>query len=126
MPSRDDLTKAWGDHVLANLPPKAKARFGPGHFIAVDGRVAVMAFPNRIHRDRCEEVRADVESALGQHFGTTVGLRLEVDSAPAADRTPPPASEGDRIPGAHELEDAPAADSVSDTLKKVFPGAEEV
>lgn len=128
MPTRDELVKAWGDHLLAGLSPKAKARYGPARFVGVEGDVAVMALPNPIHKNRCEELRADVEAALSKHFGTRVRLRLDVDASvdqPQAGADDGP-SASDRIPQAHELEDAPAEDSVPDKLKKLFPGAEEV
>jgi DNA polymerase-3 subunit gamma/tau len=127
MPSRDELTKAWGDTVLKQLPQKAKARFSGGRFVAVDGEVAQFALPNPIHRDRCEEVRADVEAVLTAHFGTPVRLQLVVDdgtvAAPTAEA--PPVEDVDTFePG--ELVEGPAVTSVEDRLKQAFPGAEEV
>ncbi|HEX2040227.1 MAG TPA: DNA polymerase III subunit gamma/tau [Acidimicrobiales bacterium] len=132
MPSRDELTKAWGDTVLKQLPQKAKARFSGGRFVSVDGEVAHFALPNAIHRDRCEEVRGDVEAALTAHFGTPVRLELVVDDgrsaapapeAPAADAFEDEPDEPDE-PG--EAAEGPAVTSVEDRLKQAFPGAEEV
>ena len=129
MPSRDDLTKAWGDTVLKGLPQKAKARFSGGRFVAVDGEMAEFALPNPIHRDRCEEVRADVEAALTAHFGTPVRLQLVVDdgraAAPVVDTAPADEAETEAFePG--EPAEGPAVTSVEDRLKEAFPGAEEV
>src|SRR5437763_1145619 len=75
-PTRDELTLAWGDVVLAALPQRAKVRFGGGHFVGVDDTWATFALPNSVHRDRCEECRPDVEQALASHFGRPVPLRL--------------------------------------------------
>ena len=84
MPSRDDLTLAWGDHVLAHLPAGARALYKSGRFVDVDGEAAVYALPNAMHRDRCESKRVDVESVLASHFGRPVALRLVVaDEGPA-------------------------------------------
>ena len=131
MPSRDELTKAWGDAVLKQLPQKAKARFSGGRFVAVEGDVAQFALPNPIHRDRCEEVRADVEAVLAAHFGTPVRLQLVVDDGRAAASAPPSDDDADEDeafepgePG--EPAEGPAVTSVEDRLKQAFPGAEEV
>jgi DNA polymerase-3 subunit gamma/tau len=132
-PTRDELTKAWGDAVLAQLSPKAKSRFSAGRFVAVEDGCAVFGLPNVIHRDRCEEVRPEVEGALASHFGTAFPLRLTVD----AGQPPPnvvagpvtaaaPAFEDEPV-DLNDLEDAsPAVTSLEDRLKVAFPGAEEV
>jgi DNA polymerase-3 subunit gamma/tau len=127
LPSRDDLTKAWGDGLLAALPQRAKARFSGGRFLAVEGGFAHFALPNKIHRDRCEEVRPMVEEALAAHFGMPVPLRLVVDEAPAA----PPVGEApepvEEVVDIDDLRDAPAAvSSPEERLKQAFPGAQEV
>jgi DNA polymerase-3 subunit gamma/tau len=130
-PSRDELTRVWGDQILAALRQRARARFRPGRWVsAADGDV-VFALPNAIHRDRCEEVRAEVETALANHFGLPVRLRLVVDDAvtvpvgDSAGRDRPAAAPDDDIqPG--ELTDAPPLASPEDRIKQAFPGAEEV
>ena len=79
VPSRDELVQEWGDHVLAGLPSRARARFRVGRFTGVDGGTAVFALPNETHRSFCEELRLDVEAALRSHFGVSVPLHLVVD-----------------------------------------------
>jgi DNA polymerase-3 subunit gamma/tau len=81
MPSRDELVEAWGDHVLGRLRPKAKALFQAGRFVSVEGEQAKFGLPNETHRKRCEEVRADVEAVLSEHFGRRVALVLVVDDS---------------------------------------------
>lgn len=92
-PTRDQLVQAWGDTVLSGLRPKAKALYQAGRFVGVDGERAVFGLPNDIHRQRCEEVRADVEAALAGHFGRPVPLALVVDDGGGASLPPP-------VPGA--------------------------
>jgi DNA polymerase-3 subunit gamma/tau len=148
--SRDELVQLWGDGLLASLPNKARARFRVGRFVAVDGATAVFALPNETHRSYCEEVRAEVESALGQHFGTAVPLRLVVEEE-ADTAVPPrggaPASRGaadaglaasdddahnngpdllDPVVLAAETELAGKGLSPEERLKQAFPGAEQV
>jgi DNA polymerase-3 subunit gamma/tau len=127
LPSRDELTKAWGDVVLASLAAKARARFTSGRFVSVEGDAALFALPNAMHRDRCEEVRADVEAALATHFGKPVPLRLVVDAVDTVAPNPPPGSMEDDIEP-DELREAPdaAVTSPEARLKQAFPGAEEV
>jgi DNA polymerase-3 subunit gamma/tau len=108
LPSRDELVQVWGDGLLAALPNKARARFRVGRFTDVEGTTAVFALPNEMHRSYCEEVRLEVEAALGARFGTAVPIRLVVDDEAAdepvaarparAARASQPVSAGD--PGA--------------------------
>jgi DNA polymerase-3 subunit gamma/tau len=78
-PTRDQLVQAWGDHVIGRLRPKAKALFQAGRFIGVDGERAVFGLPNETHRNRCEDVRGEIEAALSEQFGRPIGLDLVVD-----------------------------------------------
>jgi DNA polymerase-3 subunit gamma/tau len=130
LPSRDELTKAWGDKVLTQLPPKARSRFAGGRFSGVDAGAAVYALPNAMHRDRCEEVRPDVEAVLAAHFGRPVPLRLVVDAVDTMAPEPPPGalSAGDEDVVAEDLGDEvqAAVASPEDRLRQVFPGITEV
>ena len=126
LPTRDELTLAWGDRVLDVLSPKAKALYKPGRFTEVDGSAAVYALPNKVHMQRCEKVRADVEAALATEFGRPVPLRLIVDEAPS---TPPPdAVDEDVTIDVEELRDATPAAVASpiDHVMQAFEGAEVV
>jgi len=122
LPTRDELTLAWGDMVLAALPQRAKVRFGAGHFVGVDEASATFALPNAVHRDRCEECRPEVEQTLASHFGRPVPLRLivaEAGTPPNADMlSPPPDDEIDLT----ELRDAPPTGVASpvDHVMQVF------
>lgn len=134
MPSRDQLTKAWGDVVLASLKPRAKALYSSGRFVSVDGEGAEFALPNAAHRQNCEPLRSSVEAALAAHFHVPVPLRLVVDrSAPPdtadtrAMASPPEPPDDDESYHPNDLEDAPPAlTSVEERLKQAFPGAREV
>jgi DNA polymerase-3 subunit gamma/tau len=147
LPSRDDLTMAWGDELLTKIPRAAKARFASGRFVEVNDDGAVFAVPNAAHATKCEEFRADVERVLADHFGRAVPLRITVEqggpvSAPSAPAAPapsaPPAApaaksaaraavveEAEEIIDVHELEDAPPDKRTHvDKLAEAFPGAE--
>ncbi|MCY3578834.1 MAG: DNA polymerase III subunit gamma/tau [bacterium] len=87
LPSRDEMVIAWADAILGNLPNRVRVRFQAGRFIASDARSVVFALPDKIHLNRCEEVRGAVDDALRDHFGRPVPLRLSIDDASTA---PPP------------------------------------
>ena len=138
LPSRDELTLAWGDSLLSQLPQRAKVRFAGGHWVSTDDDTAVFGLPNQVHASRCEECRGDVEAALATHFGRPVPIRLVVDgsgpdpSAPHLSVAPDPIR-GDGGDGAEEsidpseLTDASdAATSGVDRVTTMFPGAELV
>ncbi|MEY2450672.1 MAG: polymerase subunit gamma/tau [Acidimicrobiaceae bacterium] len=142
LPSRDDLTLAWGDELLGKIPRAAKARYTAGRFVDVGPQGAVFAVPNAPHLAKCEEFREAVEQVLTEHFGRPVPLVLTVDASaappapapapvpargPAAQkvRTPKVVEEPDEIIDVHDLEDAPADNRRSiDQLAEAFPGAE--
>jgi len=130
LPTRDELTLAWGDRVLDGLRPKHKALFAVGRFLDPEDGRAVMALPNAPHVGRADPYRADVEAALAADFGRPVPLTLVVDPGSTAP-TPPPAatarSAEDRgeddpadIGPVDELEDAGDADGGLDRVKEVF------
>jgi hypothetical protein len=124
LPSRDELTLAWGDSVLGSLPPRARSRFAAGRFMSVEDGHALFGLPNSMHRKRCEELKADVEAALSAHFGRPVPLRLVVDTGASALE---PSEDEEEIVDLDGLQQAdPALTSPEDRLKQAFPGAEEV
>jgi hypothetical protein len=116
-----------------------RAIFLPGRFVEVDDRAAVLALPNDIQRQKCEERRPDVEAVLAAHFGRPVPLRLVVDTgagagaaaargpaAPAAAPAAPAPVHAEEHIDLDDLSDAPdaAVPSDIDRLTAVFPGAE--
>ncbi|MGH9120679.1 MAG: hypothetical protein ACRDYC_01840 [Acidimicrobiales bacterium] len=129
LPSRDELTKAWGDIVLPKLPPSVRVFLSSGRFTAVEGSSAVYALPNRVSLQRAEPVRADAEEALSAHFGARVPLKLVLDDwTPGSTKVVADPEEDDlEAFDAEDLEDAgPELISVEQRLLEAFPGAEEV
>jgi len=109
--------------VLLGLSPRAKSRFRVGRFVASEGGKVTFALPNAIHRDRCEEVRVDVEHALAAHFGRPVPLRLVTEEQAPSPVTAPPPDDGPF--DVEDLEDAPATElrSPVDHVLSAFEGA---
>jgi DNA polymerase-3 subunit gamma/tau len=131
LPTREQLTIAWGDRILPGLRPGVKVYLAGGRFVRVDDGAAVYAVPDRGLLTRAETTRTEVEGALAAHFGRAVPLRLVIDEAGTGGARPaaPPEPDMDD-PAAIDLDDlvdAPAAVlSPEQRLLEAFPGAEEV
>lgn len=129
LPSRDELTKAWGDGVLRNLSAKAKAYMQSGRFVGVDADGAVFAMPNQQWLVRSQDARGEAEAALAARFGRPIPLKLVVESiAPpaAADASAEP-DDGLDPDDLNHLRDAEVeVISPEQRLMDAFPGAEEV
>ncbi len=144
LPSREELTLAWADHVLSGLRPRAKGLFGAGRFTAVDHDAAIFSLPSEALRTKAEPMLPDLEAALGAHFSRRVPVRLVVDDAvtggrqsgtapdrqfvggtrrtSSAPRSPEP---DDEVVDLAELRDAPPdTRSGLDRLTRAFPGTE--
>jgi hypothetical protein len=129
LPTRDELTKAWGDRVLPSLPARIKAYLALGRFVDVEGSTTVYAVPDAGLLGRAGQVHADFEAALAAHFGRPVPVRLILDESPGpAPAAPPPEEDDD--PARYdltEMEDVDAAVvSPEQRVLDAFPGAEEV
>jgi DNA polymerase-3 subunit gamma/tau len=140
--SREGLTLVWADKVMPTLGGLAKAMYGVGRFLEVEGSTAVFALPNEAHRRKCEQKRAEVEAALSSHLGMPAVLRLVVDDGRPGERPtgmadpssstgarsgPPDVDEDFAAIDVRDLEDAPddRQDGVA-RLTAAFPGAELV
>lgn len=129
LPSRDELTEAWGDRILAGLRPGVRVYFAPGRFVAVDDAAAVFALPDQGLLTRAQPLRGEAEGALEAAFGRRVPLRLVVDDGvvPVGGAHPPDAPDDPSEYDFESLEDAGAAVvSPEQRLLEAFPGAEEI
>jgi DNA polymerase III subunit gamma/tau len=132
LPSRDELTLAWGDQILPSLRPAVKVYVASGRFLSV-GDTAVYAVPDKGLLGRAQAGRAEVEAALSAHFGRPIPLELVLDEGgrPAPAEAALSATDIDADDPADyrmaDLEDAPAGVmSPEQRLLEAFPGAEEV
>jgi DNA polymerase-3 subunit gamma/tau len=130
LPSRDELTKAWGDDVLPALPTAVKAYVSSGRFVEVDGTAAVYAVPDRGLLVRAQSMTGQIETALAARFGRPVPIRLVLDGESPPVAAAPPIAQPDDDPASYDLNDlrdaGPAVVSPEQRLLEAFPGAEEV
>jgi hypothetical protein len=132
MPDRDEITKAWGDTLLARLEPGARSVFRSGRWLAVEDQTAVFAVPNALYLDRAEAKRRNVEEALSAFFGVRAKIRLvEDDGTVASDQARVAPEEEVDLTASDVAEMAvakpvPVVASAEDRVRLAFPGAEEV
>jgi len=82
------VTSAF-DEELDGVRQKVRVRFKGGRVLGVEGATVNFGVVNAIHRDRCDEVKSEIEDALSSHFGQAVTLALVVDDdAPAPTMDP--------------------------------------
>jgi DNA polymerase III subunit gamma/tau len=89
LPSREELTIAWGDRILPSLRPGVKVFVASGRFLRVGDGSAVYAVPDRGLLTRAEAVRTEVEDAISAHFGRRVPLQLTLDDGSRPDSSAP-------------------------------------
>ena len=131
---RDELTRVWGDQIFPSLLPGPKSVYRTGRWLSVADGVATFALPSVQYRDRAEEKRIEVESALAAHLGGRLAVRLEIDAGgpppatPTATAAPPPVTEDEPSPAEFAaMEVAPDAPASAEArLLEAFPGTEEV
>jgi hypothetical protein len=128
LPTREELTKAWGDGVLRGLTGKAKAYLQSGRFVGVEADGAVFALPNKQWLARSLDARGEAEAALAACFGRPVPLRLVVEAqVPAPTEEPAePADSAEYVDLDHLADADVAVISPEQRLMDAFPGAEEV
>jgi hypothetical protein len=97
-----------------------------------------MGLPNAPHAARCEELRPEVEAALTAAFGTSIAVRLTVDSGSIdpGDRRAVASGRVERSQEPEEILDSETiaalddavdiASTSADRIAAIFPGAELV
>ena len=129
LPSRDELTMAWGDSVLDKLSRPAKLYMANGRFVEGSGGAAIFALPDAGLLSRAHTYLNEAESALGSHFGQRVPLQLVLDKGAAAAPEPsgPPPGEDDSyyLDELAEVADTPPLPvvPVEERILQAFPGS---
>ncbi len=110
LPTLTELTALWDTGLITGLSGKVRSRFIAGHFVETTAKAVQFALPNPVHRDRCQEVRAEFDEALATHFGRAIAVDLVVDTTQAEpdifDAAPADRNDNSDV----EFEDEPAID----------------
>ena len=123
------IEQIWAKEILPALAPKVRARFQASRLVGVEGQKVIFALPNPVHRDRCEQLKTEVELALSKVVGTSVLLSLESSQEDDFNESEKVASSENIIDQTDdsilaELEDAPPDNRTSvDRFQDAFPGA---
>ena len=129
LPSRDELTKVWGDVLLDKLSRPAKVYLANGRFVEVKDGAAVFALPDAGLLARANNFLNETEGVLTAHFGRRVPLRLVLDSGAAAAAPSGGASPGDEetydLDDVADIVDAPTAPALpaEERILQAFPGS---
>ena len=129
LPSRDELTKVWGDAVLDKLSGSAKVYMANGRFAEVKDGAAVFALPDAALLARANNYLSETEGALTAYFGRRVPLRLVLDHGAAAAEPPGGITRGDEetydLDDVADIADAPAVPAlpVEERILQAFPGS---
>jgi hypothetical protein len=78
LPPLAELLAVW-QPMLESMSGRVRSRFSAGHWVETTADSVNFGLPNPVHRDRCEEVRVEVDEALVVQFGRAIPLSLVVD-----------------------------------------------
>ena len=90
-PTLASVEGAFADQ-LDGVRQKVRVRFKGGRVLGVEGSTVTFGVPTAIHRDRCDEVKAEIEEAFSGHFGQPVTISVVVDG-----EAPPPTMDPAKI-----------------------------
>ena len=85
LPSRDEMTVAWGNEIFGALSPPLKRRFSVARFLESQGDAVRLAMSAAAISSVTAEQHQEVEARLAEHFGYRVAVLLAEDdhSTPA-------------------------------------------
>jgi DNA polymerase-3 subunit gamma/tau len=129
LPSRDELTKVWGDAILDKLSRPAKVYMASGRFVEVKDGAAVFALPDAGLLARANNYLDETEGALTGYFGRRVPLRLVLDNGATVAGPPRGATPDDNetydLDDVADIADAPTVPviPVEERILQAFPGS---
>jgi len=126
LPTRDALTKAWGDTVLTKLSRQAQVYMARGRFTEVTNGAAVFALPDRGWLERASNFAGEAENALAGYFGQPVPLCLVIDKGAVPAASPAAGTQEtydlDELSELSEASSVPAL-PVEQRILEAFPGS---
>lgn len=79
LPSRDEVTVAWGNEIFDSLSPPLKRRFSVARFLESQDDAVRLAMPAAAVGSITPEQHQEVEARLAEHFGYQVAVLLVED-----------------------------------------------
>ena len=122
--SATEISELWQQRVLPGLSSRARARFQAAKLVEVQEHTVQFELPNETHRERCEQLKSDVEESLSKLTGVTVQVELVVSSGAQVDDVEKPMELPEEVvdPADFKTTNDSGPSSVERVLE-AFPGA---
>ena len=122
--SATEISELWQQRVLPGLSSRARARFQAAKLVEVQEHTVQFELPNETHRERCEQLKSDVEESLSKLTGVTVQVELVVSSGAQVDDVEKPMESPEEVvdPADFKTTNDSGPSSVERVLE-AFPGA---
>ena len=122
LPTRDEVTVAWGNEIFGALSPPLKRRFSIARFLESQDNAVRLAMPAAAVASITAEQHQEIEAKLAEHFGYRVAVLLAEDdrSTPA-----PPDSEALISKDASDISLDTSADKIFANEAEATEAAEE-
>ena len=119
------VAEIWEQQALPALSARARARFQAATIVGVSEGQVQFELPNETHRERCEQMKDEIEAALRNALETPVQVDLTAapEENPRADTKPVVVAEEEIVDPAEFEASADAGPSSVDRLLDAFPGA---
>ena len=122
--SAAEISELWQQRALPGLSGRARTRFQAAKLVEVQEHTVRFELPNETHRERCEELKSDVEESLSNLTGTNVQVELVVSSGAQVDDVQKPLESPEEVvdPADFKTTNDSGPSSVERVLE-AFPGA---
>jgi DNA polymerase-3 subunit gamma/tau len=122
--SATEISELWQQRALPALSARARARFQAAKLVEVREHTVRFELPNETHRERCEQLKGDVEESLSTLTGANVQVELVVSSDTQVDGVEKPVELPEEVvdPADFETTNDSGPSSVERVLE-AFPGA---
>ena len=123
--SISQVAEIWQQQVLASLTARARARFQAATIISVSEGQIRFELPNETHRERCEQIKGDIEIALREILGAEVQVELTATQEEKVQTNAEPKAAIEEVvvdPVEFEVSSEAGTTSV-DRVLEAFPGA---
>ncbi len=119
------VAEIWEQQALPALSARARARFQAAKIISVSEEQVQFELPNETHRERCEQMKEDIEAVLRKTLELQVAVKLTAadEGKPQADNKPKVVVEEEIVDPAEFEVSADGGPSSVDRLLDAFPGA---
>ena len=118
------VSEVWQEKVLPGISAKARARFQAAKVKDVTNGRVQLELPNATHKERCEQLKGDIEKALSSHLGGDVSVELlSVDESQSA-KVDVPETRIEEVVDPSEFEGGTDTGPTSvERVLEAFPGA---